>query len=107
MGEITVQDTETGLRSFHKFFDSEESETTSKTTPTVETSDPEVVLPTVSEDGTSATYVVGHPGSAVVTVTGTGVNDAGEDVPLVSTGLVNVTAGPAVVGSVEFDIAPA
>lgn len=103
VGEITVKDTEANLSARVTPLDAEGHETTFDATPTWESSDEDVVRPVASDDGYSATFEVGAPGSAVVTVRGV-ENSSGEDVEIVSTGLVNVTAGDAVVGSIDFTV---
>ena len=103
MGEITVSDTEANLTAKVTALDSEGHETTFDETPTWESSDTSVASVTPSADGYSANFSIGAPGSAVITVTGI-ENSSGENVEIVSTGLINVTAGDAVVGSVEFEV---
>jgi hypothetical protein len=101
MGEITVSDTEANLTAKVTALDAEGHETTFDATPTWQSSDDSVASVTPSADGYTASFEIGAPGSAVITVTGI-ENSSGEDVEIVSTGLINVTAGDAVVGSVEF-----
>jgi hypothetical protein len=104
MGEITVSDTEAGLTAKVTALDAEGHETTFDAPPTWQSSDDTVATVTPGADGYSASFSIGAPGSAVITVTGI-ENSSGEDVEIVSTGLINVTAGDAVVGSVEFEVA--
>jgi hypothetical protein len=104
VGEITVNDTETALVARVTALDSEGHETTFDETPTWESSDDSVVTCRPSTDGYVCEFDIGAPGSAVITCTGI-ENSSGEDVDIISTGLINVTAGDAVVGSIEFDIA--
>jgi hypothetical protein len=103
MGEITVSDTEANLTAKVTALDAEGHETTFDATPTWESSDDAVAHVEPSADGYSATFAIGQPGSAIITVTGI-ENSSGEDVEIVSTGLINVTAGDAVVGSIEFAV---
>ena len=103
MGEITVKDTETQLTARVTALDSEGHETTFDDTPTWSSSDESVASVHAVEDGYTATFDIGGPGSAVITVTGI-ENSSGEPVEIVSTGLINVMAGDAVVGSVEFEL---
>jgi hypothetical protein len=103
VGEITVKADEANLSAKVTALDSEGHETTFDEAPTWESSDEAVATVTPSPDGYSATFGIGAPGSAVVTVRGV-ENSSGENVEIVSTGLINVTAGDAVVGSVEFEL---
>jgi hypothetical protein len=103
MGEITVRDDEASLTAKVTALDAEGHETTFDAAPTWQSSDDSVATVTPSGDGYEATFDIGAPGSAVITVTGI-ENSSGEDVEIVSTGLINVTAGDAVVGSVEFAV---
>lgn len=103
MGEITVRDDEANLTAKVTALDAEGHETTFDAAPTWQSSDDSVASVTPSADGYEATFAIGDPGSAVITVTGI-ENSSGEDVEIVSTGLINVTAGDAVVGSVEFTL---
>jgi hypothetical protein len=103
VGEITVKDDEANLTAKVTALDAEGHETTFDATPTWESSDESVASVTPDADGYSATFQIGSPGSAVITVTGI-ENSSGEDVEIISTGLINVTAGDAVVGSVEFAV---
>jgi hypothetical protein len=103
VGEITVPDTEANLHAKVTALDSEGHETTFDATPTWESSDDTVAKVSASADGYTATFEIGAPGSAIITVTGI-ENSSGTDVEIVSTGLINVTGGDAVVGSVEFAV---
>jgi hypothetical protein len=105
MGEVTVRDDETGLSATVTALDAEGHETTFDETPTWQSSDDSVATCSPSADGYSCTFDIGAPGSAVITVTGV-ENSSGEDVQIISTGLINVTAGDAVVGSIDFEVAP-
>lgn len=101
VGEITVSDTETNLSATVTALDAEGHETTFDDVPTWESSDEGVAVVHPSEDGYSATFDIGGPGSAVITVTGV-ENSSGENVDIVSVGTITVTPGDATVGSVEF-----
>ena len=103
VGEITVKDTEAALTATVTALDAEGHETTFDGVPTWASSDEAVASVRPSDDGYSAEFDIGDPGSAVITVTGI-ENSTGEDVEIVSTGLINVTAGDAVVGSVDFSV---
>lgn len=102
MGEIIVKDDETTLRSSLTLLDAEGHPTTPEGTPTYESSDESVAVVTPSEDGLTATYEVGAPGDAVITVTGLGTNNAGDEI--VGKGTIHVTAGDVETVSVEFEV---
>lgn len=106
MGEVTVKDTETALVAMVTALDSEGHETTFDEIPTWSSSDESVAVCRPTSDGYNCEFDIGAPGSAVITVTGVETG-SGERVEIVSTGLINVTAGDAVVGSVEFSVAAA
>jgi hypothetical protein len=68
MGEIVVKDDETTLTSTVTVYDAEGQPTTLEGVPTYESSDESVAVAHASDDGLSATYDVGSPGDAVITV---------------------------------------
>ena len=103
MGEITVKADEGNLTATVTALDAEGNQTTFDETPTWASNDEGVAQVTPSEDGYSATFTIGEPGVAAITVTGIETG-SGEPVEIVSTGLITVTAGDAVVGSVEFAV---
>jgi uncharacterized protein YjdB len=100
MGEITVPDTQAEpLHAAVSFVDAHGHPTTADDVPQWTSSDESVATVAAGEDGLSADVTIaGTPGSAVVTVNST--NDDGSTVT--ATGLVNVSAGDAAVGSVDF-----
>jgi hypothetical protein len=105
MGEVTVKDDEQNLTARVTALDAEGHETTFDAAPTWESSDDSVASCQPSEDGYTCGFVIGTPGSAAITCTG--IEDStGEAVEIVSTGLINVTAGDAAVGSIEFSTEP-
>jgi hypothetical protein len=103
MGEITVKDTSEPLTARVTFRDAEGYETAPESTPDWSSSDTAVADITPGEDGLSASIAIGGPGSAVVQVE---VADTEGGEPLLASGLINVTAGDAVIGDVSFE-APA
>jgi len=103
VGEITVKDDEGNLSATVTALDAEGHETTFDEPPTWESSDDSVATCQPSEDGYGCTFTIGSPGSAVITATGVETG-SGERVEIKSTGLINVTAGDAAVGSVEFSV---
>lgn len=103
MGEITVSDTETQLVAKVTALDSEGHETTFDAAPTWESSDDSVATCRPDADGYTCAFDIGAPGSAAITCTGI-EDSSGEDVSIISSGLINVTAGDAVVGSIDFAI---
>lgn len=101
MGEITVPDDETTLRSTITALDAEGHPTTFDTVPTYESSDESVATVTASEDGLTATYEIGAPGDAIITVH-TGITDP-DDNEVVGKGTIHVTPGGVAVLSVDFE----
>jgi len=105
MGEITVKDDETTLHASITLLDAEGHPTSADSPPSWASSDDTVVTAHAADDGLSATFDVGAPGSAVVTVTAIETHDGtGDPTSIEFTGLVNVVAGDAVTGSVEFAV---
>lgn len=103
MGEITVRDDETTLHAAITLLDSEGQPTTADDVPTWEVGDDSVLTVHPSDDGLSATFDVGGPGASSVTVTTNETHDGtGDPTPIVLTGLVTVTAGDTISGSVDF-----
>jgi hypothetical protein len=83
--------------------DAEGNPTTADDTPTWEVGDETVLTVHPSDDGLSASFDVGAPGSSSVTVRTTETHDGeGDPTEIVLTGLVTVVAGDTVAGSVEF-----
>jgi hypothetical protein len=105
MGEVTVKDDELNLTARVTALDSEGHETTFDQAPTWQSSDDSVATCRPSEDGYSCAFDIGAPGSAAITCTGI-EDSSGEPIEIVSTGLINVTAGDAAVGSIEFSTEP-
>lgn len=105
VGEITVRDDETTLRASITLVDAEGSQVEPDSPPTWEVGDDTVLSVTPSQDGKTATFVVGSPGASAVTVTAIETHDGeGDPTPIVLTGLVTVLGGDAVGGSVEFTV---
>lgn len=101
MGEITVPDDETTLRSTLAALDAEGHPTTFEGTPTYTSSDESVATVTPSDDGLTATYEIGAPGDAVITVDTGETDDDGN--PIVGKGTIHVTPGGVAVLSVDFE----
>lgn len=101
MGEITVPDDETTLRSTLAALDAEGHPTTFTGTPTYSSSDETVATVTPSDDGLTATYEIGAPGDAVITVDTGETDDDGN--PIVGKGTIHVTPGGVAVLSVDFE----
>jgi hypothetical protein len=102
MSEITVADNETGLSASITPLDSEQQPTTLDTPPTWTSSDTNVVTVNAADDGLSATFDVGSPGDAIVTVD-TGVDDGtGNDTTIRGVGTVHVTPGGVATLDLEF-----
>lgn len=103
MGEIVVVDTETTLHSTLQFVDAEGQPTSPPdgAAPTYSSSDEAVAVAHGSDDGLTATYDIGAPGDAVITVDGLGLTDP-EGNPIQGKGTIHVTAGAAVVADVQF-----
>jgi len=103
VGEITVRPGEANLSAKVTALDADGNPTTFDAVPTWESSDESVARPNVSEDGYSATFEVGEPGAAAITVTGVeSTADPDNPTNIVMTGLITVAAADAVSGSVEF-----
>lgn len=100
MGEIIVKDDETTLRSTLTLVDAEGHETTPDGVPTYESSDDGVATVTPSDDGLTATYEVGGPGDATITVRGLGTDADGNEI--VGLGTIHVTPGDVTAVSVDF-----
>jgi hypothetical protein len=98
VGEITVPDNATDLTATVTFLDSEGSPTTADSMPTWLSSDESVATVTAAEDGMSATFNIGSPGVALISVDT--VNDDGTTAR--AEGTLTVQPGDAVIGSVEF-----
>ena len=106
MGEISVSNEDTtALTGEVSFKDAKGKATSADDVPQWTSSDDAVATVLASEDGLTANITIhGEPGSSVISVHS--VNDDGSVVD--ATGLVNVAAGDAVIGSVEFkDATPA
>jgi hypothetical protein len=99
MDEITVPDDETNLTAKVTALDAEGHETTFDAAPTWRSSDDTVAVVVPGPDGYTATFEVGAPGTATITVTAASV-----PVEIVSTGQITVVAGPAVSASVDFNV---
>ena len=100
MGEITVADDETTLTSHINPLDSEGQQTTLDSPPTYSSSDENVAVAAASDDGLDATYTIGSPGDAVITVD-TGVDD-GQGGTIQGKGTIHVTPGGVATLSVDF-----
>lgn len=100
MGEITVTDDETTLRSTLTLLDAEGFPTTPDGTPTYSSSDERVCTVTAADDGMTATYGIGGPGDATVTVTGLGTDKDGNEI--LGKGTVHVTPAGVAIVSVDF-----
>ncbi len=102
MGDsITVPDDETTLRSSATPVDTEGHPTTTDTPPTYESSDETVLTITAADDGLSATYDVGAPGDAIITVH-SGIFDADNN-EIVGKGFVHVTPGKVATFAVNLE----
>jgi hypothetical protein len=107
MGEITVDAGETTLAATVSFFDAEGNPTVPDTEPVWAVADPSVLTVTPAPDGMSATFAVGAPGVSSVTVSTTETHGGvGTPTDLILTGLVTVTAGDTVAGSIDFTVTP-
>ena len=105
MGEIVVVDSETTLRATISLTDSEGHATKSDDVPVWKVGDDSVLTVTPSQDGMSATFTVGAPGVSSVTVTTQETHGGqGDPTPVVLSGVVTVTAGDTVTGSVDFAV---
>lgn len=101
MSVIEVKDDETTLRSTLALLDKEGHVTASDTTPTWESSDETVAVIAASEDGLTATYEIGGPGDAVITVDTGAQDDNGNNI--VGKGTIHVTPGNVATVSIEFE----
>lgn len=100
MGDIIVHDDETTLHSTITVLDAEGQPTTLESVPTYESSDESVAVAHASDDGLTATYDVGSPGDAVITVH-TGATD-GDGNEIVGKGTIHVTPGNVAVVGIDF-----
>jgi hypothetical protein len=106
MGEITVDASEAHLSATVTFQDAEGNPTTPDETPVWEVGDESVLACTPTDDGMGATFVVGAPGVSSVSVSTVETHGGeGDPTPILLTGLVTVTAGDTVTGSVDFTTA--
>ena len=98
MGMISVQDTAADLTATVVFLDAEGNETTADDVPQWSSDNEDVATVQASDDGMSATFVIGSPGAAVISVDST--NEDGTSVH--SQGTITVLPGDAVSGDVQF-----
>lgn len=99
MASVTVPDTATDLTASVAFLDAEGSPTTADDVPVWSSSDESVAKATASEDGLSATFEVGAPGAAVISVSSTNTDGSTAS----AEGTITVQPGDAVIGEVTFN----
>lgn len=103
VAEITVSDEVGTLNATVSFMDAKGFATVPDGVPAWTSSDENVATVAAAADGLSAVVTIGLPGSSVIEVVSQETdNETGDPYELRGTGLVNVTAGDAVVASVEF-----
>ena len=103
VGEITVSDEVGTLNATVSFLDAKGAAAVPDGVPTWSSSDDAVASVEAASDGLSAVVTVGAPGAAAIEVVSEETdNETGDAYELRGSGLVNVTAGDAVVASVEF-----
>jgi hypothetical protein len=106
VAEITVSDEVGTLNASVAYTDAKGAAVNPDGVPVWSSSDDAIASVTASSDGLSAVVTIGTPGSAAITVVSQETdNETGDAYELSAAGLVNVTAGDAVVGSVEFSAA--
>lgn len=98
MGMISVQDTAADLTATVVFLDAEGNETTPDDVPQWSSDNEDAATVQASDDGMSATFTIGAPGAAVISVDST--NTDGTSVH--SQGTITVLPGDAVSGDVQF-----
>lgn len=106
MGEITISDEVGTLNATVSFLDAKGAAATPDGIPAWSSSDDTIASVVAAEDGLSAVVTVGTVGAAAIEVVSQETdNETGDPYELRGSGLVNVTAGDAVVASVEFSAA--
>lgn len=106
VGEITVSDEVGTLSATVTFLDAKGATTSPDGVPSWSSSDDTIASVVAAADGLSAVVTVGTVGAAAIEVVSQETdNETGDPYELRGSGLVNVTAGDAVVASVEFSAA--
>lgn len=103
VGEKIVSDEVASVPATASFFDAKGASAMPDGIPAWTSSDESVAMVSASEDGLSADIAVGLPGFANIEVRSQETdNETGEPYELVAQGTLTVTAGDAVIGSVDF-----